>query len=277
MEGIVRVVFGFAIMAVLFWLIETIWPEDRNQPRWRSDSFTDLIYWIFDGIVTKFITTVAVILAIITTALMIPRSSGGWVTSQPLWLQALEILVLGDLIGYWVHRLFHRLPSLWRIHAVHHSPVKLDWLAAARFHPLDSVAHRVAATVPLYLLGFSGGVLALYAPFLAIYPIFIHANVSWNFGPLKYFITSPEFHRWHHSSDQAALDKNFSGLFPFFDYLFGTAYMPKNRRPQKYGLNNEIMPDGILPQLLYPFRKTSAAPNWRTTGQQTQPSQNQRF
>lgn len=271
----VRAVVAFLMLAALFWLIEAIWPEDRTQPKWRSDSFTDLIYWVFDGIVTKFVTTVVVVIAIVVATLTLPHSEFSWISAQPAWLQALEILVLGDLIGYWVHRLFHTVPQMWKIHAVHHSPVKLDWLAAARFHPLDNVAHRVAAAVPLYLLGFSGEALAIYAPFLALYPIFIHANVSWNYGPFRYFITSPEFHRWHHSSDEEALDKNFSGLFPFFDYLFGTAYMPKARRPVKYGLNNEIMPKGIWEQLLYPFQKNSY------TGERAGPSrqvqQNHRY
>lgn len=275
MAGIVRVVVAFLILAALFWLIEAIWPEDRAQPKWRSDSFTDLIYWVFDGVVTKFMTTVVLVIAIVAATLTLPHSGLNWISAQPGWLQALEILVLGDLIGYWLHRLFHIVPQMWRIHAVHHSPVKLDWLAAARFHPFDSVAHRVAAAVPLYLLGFSGEVLAIYAPFLAIYPIFIHANVSWNFGPLKYIITSPEFHRWHHSSDKEALNKNFSGLFPFFDYLFGTACMPKNRRPVRYGLDNEVMPKGIWRQLWYPFQKKQPDDEWVSASRQAQ--QTRRF
>jgi sterol desaturase/sphingolipid hydroxylase (fatty acid hydroxylase superfamily) len=105
------------------------------------------------------------------------------------------------------------------------------------------------------MLGFSNGVLAAYAPFLALYPIFIHANISWDFGPIGYIIASPRFHRWHHSSDKAALDKNFAGLFPAIDYIFGTAYYPKGVAPQKYGLDGEQMPVGVWQQLSYPFRK----------------------
>lgn len=113
--------------------------------------------------------------------------------------------------------------------------------------------HKVAAIVPLYLLGFAPNVLAAYAPFLALYPLLVHANVSWNFGPLRYVLATPGFHRWHHAAE--ALDKNFSGLFPFFDLLFGTAYFPKDRRPQKYGLYQEHLPTGFWRQIIHPFRK----------------------
>ncbi len=255
MNEIVRIFVGFLVLAGLFWIIESLWPEDRTQPKWRGDSLTDLAYWFFNGLITKFVTTLVIVIAIALTIYAIPRPGATFITALPGWVQMLAVLLLGDLIAYWVHRLTHRVPALWRIHAVHHSPIRLDWLAAGRVHPLDSILHKVAAVVPLYLIGFSPGVLAAYAPFLAVYPIFLHANVRWNLGPLSYLIASPGFHRWHHSSDKEALDKNFSGLFPLFDYLFGTAYFPRDRRPQKYGLNHEIMPRGLFRQLVYPFRK----------------------
>jgi sterol desaturase/sphingolipid hydroxylase (fatty acid hydroxylase superfamily) len=53
------------------------------------------------------------------------------VARQPRIAQGAELLVLSDLIGYWMHRLFHREP-LWKFHAIHHSSEELDWLSATR-------------------------------------------------------------------------------------------------------------------------------------------------
>jgi sterol desaturase/sphingolipid hydroxylase (fatty acid hydroxylase superfamily) len=35
-------------------------------------------------------------------------------------------------------------------------------------------------------------------------------------------IASPRFHRWHHTGEAEARDKNFAGLLPLCDILFGT-------------------------------------------------------
>jgi sterol desaturase/sphingolipid hydroxylase (fatty acid hydroxylase superfamily) len=176
---------------------------------------------------------------------------------QPEWLQVVEVLVGGDLIGYWLHRAFHTNRRLWPFHAVHHSTPMLDWVAAAREHPVDKLVHQVLTVIPFFLLGFQPAILAAYAPFLTIYPILLHANVRWGFGPLRWAIASPAWHRWHHASEAQALDKNFSGLFPFIDVLFGTAYFP-HRAPKRFGLADGLEPHGLWAQLLYPFRQTAA-------------------
>ena len=59
----------------------------------------------------------------------------------------------------------------------------------------------------------------------------MHANLDWDWGPLRSFLVSPRFHRWHHTSEEEARDKNFAGLLPLWDILFGTYYMPRERRP----------------------------------------------
>lgn len=76
---------------------------------------------------------------------------------------------------------------------------------------------------------------------LTFYAIFLHANVDWDFGPWRKVIATPVFHRRHHSRDREAWDKNFAGLLPFWDILFGTYYMPEGRQPENFGIN-EPMP-----------------------------------
>jgi len=123
-----------------------------------------------------------------------------------------------------------------------------------RVHPInEAISHALSAT-PLLLLGFSIGAFAAYVPFLTLYAIMLHANVSWSFGPLRYVLASPTFHRWHHTSEQEGLDRNFAGLLPVYDWLFGTLYLPQTSRPRRFGVIGTRVPDGLPAQLLAPFR-----------------------
>jgi sterol desaturase/sphingolipid hydroxylase (fatty acid hydroxylase superfamily) len=92
-------------------------------------------------------------------------------------------------------------------------------------------------------------------PFTIAYSAFVHANLNWTFGPFKYVLASPVFHRWHHTAFDKGGDKNFAGTFPVFDWLFGTFYMPEHELPETYGVDDKEFPDGFGAQLLYPFKQ----------------------
>jgi sterol desaturase/sphingolipid hydroxylase (fatty acid hydroxylase superfamily) len=263
---------GLVVLGALFWPLERLWPARRGQPRWRADHPTDLAYWFFTPFVTRAVTRLSLAVAVVAlaVALGVPLDAaamrefaaagrGGIVAQQPAWLQVLEVLLLGDLIGYASHRLFHGR-RLWRFHAIHHSSTRLDWLSSVRLHPVNDVVGRLLQAVPLFLLGFPPTLLAGYVPFLTFYAILLHANVRWTFGPLRYVLASPAFHHWHHTTEAEGLDKNFAGLFPFIDLLFGTFYMPRDRTPSAYGLLHNDVPTGLFGQLAYPFRRRGAPP-----------------
>jgi len=118
------------------------------------------------------------------------------------------------------------------------------------------VGIRLCQTIPFVLLGFSSMVVAAYVPFRTFYALLLHANVSWTFGPFRYVLASPAFHRWHHSKDEAARDKNFAGLLPLFDILFGTIYLPADRQPAEFGVPSDSVPESFLGQMLYPFERS---------------------
>jgi sterol desaturase/sphingolipid hydroxylase (fatty acid hydroxylase superfamily) len=81
----------------------------------------------------------------------------------------------------------------------------------------------------------------------------LHSNLRINFGPLRWLLSSPELHHWHHCSDREARDKNFASQLPLLDVLFGTFHMPRGLMPSKYGLEQPI-PASYPAQLLHPFR-----------------------
>jgi sterol desaturase/sphingolipid hydroxylase (fatty acid hydroxylase superfamily) len=255
---------GLVVLSAVFWLIERWRPALPPQRRRAADTRVDVAYWFFTPIVTRTATRLAVAIVFVVIA----ASQGltldqlrttfttrqTWAASLPIWIQAPLILLLADLLAYWTHRLFHGR-WLWPFHAIHHSSIAVDWLSSVRLHPVNDAVARVVQVLPLYWLGFNAGALAAAVPVLTFYALLLHANLSWSYGPFRYVVASPVFHRWHHTSEAEGLDRNFAGLFPFIDVAFGTFYMPPGRLPQRFGITGDPVPDGLLAQLVYPFRR----------------------
>ncbi|HEY2708101.1 MAG TPA: sterol desaturase family protein [Caulobacteraceae bacterium] len=101
-------------------------------------------------------------------------------------------------------------------------------------------------------VGFSETTLLIAAPIFFFSGALTHANLNWTFGPLRYLVASPVFHRWHHSADPACQNTNFAPMFPVWDLMFGTFHMPKGELPQTFGAVG--VPEGLLGQLVHPFR-----------------------
>lgn len=252
---------GFAILFVVFRGLERLQPASRRTPLRRPGLLTDLAYWIATPLLGHYVVGFVVLVAVAVFAqLAYGRvveheilAGFGPLSRLPVAVQAFAMLVAADFIGYWVHRLFHG-GRLWQFHAVHHSSATLDWLSSVRAHPVNDLVSRVATTLPLLALGFAPAAAVGIAPVFALFAILLHANLDWDFGPLRSVIASPLFHRWHHSTDPAAQDKNFAGIFPLWDRLFGTYHMPAGRHPEHFGTATPV-PDGIAAQLLFPFRR----------------------
>jgi len=251
------------ILFVIFRALEFFRPRERRLPVLRRGLVTDGAYWLFTPFVTKAITRICVAGVAIPFALIVYGKIDrelilqgfGPAAQLPLWAQAVGILVIGDFIGYWMHRAFHGR-RLWSFHAIHHSSVDLDWLSAVRLHPVNDVLMRIAGTLPVLALGFAPLAVAGIVPVLTLMAILVHANIDWDWGPLRPVIVSPRFHRWHHTDESQARDKNFAGLLPVWEILFGTYYMPKDRLPTSFGTMTPV-PRGLMGQLLFPFRKMS--------------------
>jgi len=247
------------VFSLVFVPLERLFARQREQPVFRRDWQTDLTYFFISSLLVQ------------TTTYLTLKPAGwlfGWaqiaplraaVRLQPFWLQLIEILLVTDLTQYWVHRLFHRLPLLWRFHEIHHSAEVMDWLAGSRLHLVDVIVTRGLSYVPVYWLGFGDPAVFAYIAIVSLQATFIHANVRFEFGPLKWLVATPQFHHWHHSAEREAIDKNFAVHLPIWDWLFGTLYLP-DRWPAAYGLaGGKRLPPGYLRQLVHPFRASAAA------------------
>lgn len=254
---------GFIVLFVVFRALEWRLPKERRTPLFRTGLLTDLSYWMLMPFASHYVIGYVVLLVVAAFAVIaygrIDESQilngFGPLATLPFWLQSLLMVILADFVGYWTHRAFHGR-RLWKFHAIHHSSKTLDWLSSLRGHPVNEILSRIATTLPLLVLGFAPAAALWVAPVFAIFAIMLHANLDWDWGPLRTVIASPRFHRWHHTTELEARDKNFAGLFPAWDILFGSYYMPRDRIPAHFGTNTPV-PDGLFRQLLFPFRRTA--------------------
>jgi sterol desaturase/sphingolipid hydroxylase (fatty acid hydroxylase superfamily) len=171
----------------------------------------------------------------------------------PFWWQAAIYLVFGDLLLYWIHRAFHGR-RFWKFHAIHHSATQVDWTTAYRNHPVNFMLQQSFAGAAMLVLGISLEVVAFFIPWEVFSAAFVHANLKWSFGPLKYVIATPVFHRWHHGLPDDGGNSNFAPTFAFWDVLFGTFYMPAGRLPLEFGVDDPNFPENYLLQFSYPFK-----------------------
>jgi len=246
------------LLAVVFVPLERLAPLHPAQIIFRPGWQTDLGYFAVSHLAVQVLVLLTLAPAAVVFAWAARPAVQAAVASQPLVLQFVEILVVADLAEYVVHRLFHRVPFLWRFHRIHHSAQAMDWLAGSRLHLVDIVLTRGLSFVPLYVLGFAQPALYAYVIFVSFHAVFIHANVRWRLRPLEWLVVTPRFHHWHHGLEAAAVDKNFAVHLPVIDRLFGTAHFPPGRWPAAYGDGGPPVPDGWLRQLVLPLRRRPA-------------------
>lgn len=242
------------LAALLVMLLERRFP---NEARWKPDLSEvgqDTLYMLVVQMVLPKLLAFAVALAALNTLGSDHAPfHNGWPHQWPAAWQAVLMVVLADFLRYWLHRAAHRVPWLWRLHAVHHSPQRLYWLNVGRFHPLEKALQFLLDTVPFILLGVSDQVIALYFVFYAINGFFQHSNITLRYGLLNYVISGAELHRWHHSRLPEESNTNFGNNVILWDLLFGTRYLPRDRTVGKLGLKNRYYPRRFTEQLATPF------------------------
>lgn len=142
-----------------------------------------------------------------------------WVDGWPRVASIAAVFLGAELCAYAVHRVMHAVPALWRFHAMHHAPERIDWLDAWRQHPIDFVIHGVVVGLPAALLGADFGDFAGVILLRKTYTTFLHANLSWRLEWLEWLLVTPRFHRDHHHGETPG---NYAGTFPVLDRVFGT-------------------------------------------------------
>lgn len=254
LKGLLPVTVG---LAGVFTCLCFVSPCNPGKPWWRKrEIVTDVAYWFIIPVFARFarigLTTLGAIYILgIRDGNAIAQyfaNGHGPLSALPYWSQCALYLVVSDVMHYWAHRLFHR-GEFWKYHAVHHSSEELEWISAARFHPFNQLADSIFIDVILLMSGISPMIFLVIGPFNVFTSAMVHANLNWTFGPLKYVIASPVFHRWHHTLPSEGGERNFAGTFSLLDVLFGTFYMPQAKLPSRYGIESTVVPASLGLQL----------------------------
>lgn len=254
-------------LSLLVFALEIIIPWRKKQPIFRRGFWLDAFYMIFNFFLFSLIgynalSNVGVELFNDFLGLFgIDNLVAIEVQDFPVWAQLLIMFVIADFIQWNVHRMLHRVPWLWKFHQVHHSVKEMGFAAQFRFHFVETLVYKSAQYIPLAMIGF--GIEQFFV--VHMFSVFIghlnHANLDWSYGPLGYVLNNPRMHIWHHAKALPPEHKygmNFGLSLSIWDYLFGTAYVPKSGKDIEIGFDgDERFPHDFTGQLTYPFKEHS--------------------
>ncbi|PKH50889.1 sterol desaturase [Tenacibaculum sp. Bg11-29] len=253
--GLDWLILDLLIMALLFVPIELAFPKNKLQTKFHEEWRTDLIYFGISHLAIQLFGVITKKPAVAFFGWMNLDQVHIFISELPFLVELFLALFITDVFQYWAHRFFHSHHYLWRFHSIHHSTQNMDWLAGSRTHFIDIFFTRSISYIPLYVLGFSTLTFNVYILFIAIHAVLIHANTRINFGFLKYIITTPQYHHWHHCEEPEHYGNNFAVVFPFIDKIFGTYHLPGKEWPKGTGLIDATFPKGFVKQLFFPFTK----------------------
>jgi len=138
-----------------------------------------------------------------------------WIKVPDLFGFLFTIIFL-DWMLYYLHRVYHAVPWLWKIHRVHHTDPEVDITTGLRFHPFEIFISSLVLAVVIFLLGAPIYGVFLFALWLEVSNLFNHSNI---FIPpiaeknIRWGIITPIMHRVHHSSHPAETNRNFGFIF----------------------------------------------------------------
>lgn len=239
----------FLAVAALFVIIE-----------WRQLRFSDFRGRYRGGLIYS-VTALAISILVQAAEFSLLRSLG----VRPLFaaddlgpvlvaFPLIYLLLLG-LMEYWLHRALHHYDFLWRFHAIHH---QIEDLNAARSysHFGQDVIYILLITTPLVLLiDAPQQHIMLVTTFYLISNYYMHSDApALSFpAPLRHIVADNVYHHQHHTRDVRHIGKNYASFFSFFDRIFDTQHIPKDREFPKTGIDGYPPVASLRDYMLRPF------------------------
>ena len=209
----------FAVMAA--W--EILAPR-RDQKLGRRTRWSGNI-----GIVIVDAVLVRLVFPITAVGLALVAEARGWglfyVLDLPTWVSVPLAVMALDLAVYLQHVLFHAVPTLWRLHRMHHADLELDVTTGTRFHPIEIILSMGIKLGAVAAMGVPAVAVLAFEVLLNATSIFNHSNVripAWVDRGLRWIVVTPDMHRVHHSILAPETNSNFGFNLPWWDRLFGT-------------------------------------------------------
>jgi sterol desaturase/sphingolipid hydroxylase (fatty acid hydroxylase superfamily) len=243
------------IAFVIIGIMEHVSPYRVGWNIPQGDVVTDVFYVIIYQVYNSIERIFAPAMGVYALRFLPQQTSNLWPHQWSVFFQVILAIHIVEFFQYWLHRWGHKVPLLWRLHAVHHSPERLWFANAPRFHIIEIFYNMIFSTALLYILGADSKIISLVVVFISIHGLFQHCNIYFKIGIFNYFFSQAELHRWHHSRLIEESDTNFGNNVIFWDILFGTFFWPKEREIATIGLVGTDYPKGYKDQLLAPFHK----------------------
>jgi len=238
-ESIIRLG-SFAGMLIIMGVAESLWPRRTltasKMRRWTSN------------VSMSFLSTILVrlILPLVPTGVALYCTTHGYgffnLTTIPTSVAIVISVLFMDMVIYWQHVMFHRVPMLWRIHRMHHIDLDIDASTGIRFHPIEITMSMGIKLIVIFLLGPPALAVLIFEVALNGCALFNHANVRLPLpldSFLRLLVVTPDMHRVHHSVDMREANMNYGFNFPWWDRVFGTykAQPDKGHQGMTIGLN----------------------------------------
>ncbi|NNK69879.1 MAG: sterol desaturase family protein [Flavobacteriaceae bacterium] len=261
--------YGLIGISVLVWALEICFPWRKDQAIFRKDFWLDTFYMFFNF----FLLNLIILIALSNTAAQLFNDVLGLIGLElanlqlfdvddlPLALGLLIFFIVSDFVQWNTHRLLHRVPILWKFHQVHHSVKEMGFAAHLRYHWMEPIIYKSLLYIPIAIIGGYDAQQVAIVHFSALAIGHLnHANLGWDYGPLKYLLNNPKMHIWHHAKalpDHVRYGVNFGLTLSLWDYLFKTDYIPSEGKDIELGFpGDESFPTDFIHQEIYPFGKS---------------------
>ncbi|MCO7577083.1 MULTISPECIES: sterol desaturase family protein [Pseudomonas] len=241
----------FAAALLVSFLVEWVLPYEPAWNRSQGDRLRDSLH----ALVNEGLNALGLLALPGLVALL--AHDGLWPRDWPLWGQLLLAIVIADCGITLAHYASHRWAWLWRLHAVHHSVLRMYGFNGLLKHPLHQLLEATAGLLPLLVLGIPLPVAQLLALAIAIQLLLQHSNVDMRLGLLRLVFAWAPVHRFHHMKYGRAGDVNFGLFFNVWDWLLGTEFYRHDYAMRQGDLGIGSRPDypvDYWPQLLEPFK-----------------------
>lgn len=243
--------FIILLFAVLLTIFERMFPYIKGQKIFRKEYWNDLLwYTFFQSYLLAFL--IAALIKFIDSSTGITRLH--LISNWSILSQYMFFFISHEIFQYWFHRFQHKNKYLWRIHEAAHATPEVDWLVGSRSHAGEILIAQTAEFAPIVLLGAAPEIALLKGTVDAVWGMYNHSNINIKTGWLKYVFNGPEMHRWHHVKGKGCI--NLSTKLSLLDWIWGTAYFPKDKKAVNYGLDVTCdFPYGnYFKQFAYAFR-----------------------
>ena len=209
----------FALMAAWEWAAPARARRLTRARRWSAN----LGLVVFNSLLLRAVLpTSAIALAAFAQA-----SGWGLLNQLPLpgWASVVVAVLLLDLSIYFQHVLFHAVPMLARLHAVHHADLDFDFTTGIRFHPVEMVLSALIKFAAVVALGAPVVAVLVFEVLLNGTAMFNHGNVAlpaWLEPWVRRVLVTPDMHRIHHSVIERERNSNYGFCLSLWDRLLGT-------------------------------------------------------